>query len=101
DQARQPTSGHPCCGGHGIQGAQVQASVQAFCHGDLGVSQPVQDDSGAGVQTELERSAATSQRLRMALEAGPAVHRVLQTMVVARKSATDFEWAVVSSTAAE
>jgi hypothetical protein len=48
DQARQPTGGHPCGGGQGIQGGQIQAPVQTLRHGDLGITEPVQDDPGVG-----------------------------------------------------
>jgi hypothetical protein len=54
DQGRQPTGGYPGGGRSGIQGVDVQAAVKTLHNGDLGVTEPVQDDSGVGAHAELE-----------------------------------------------
>jgi len=48
DQGRQSTGGYPGGGRPGIQGVGVHAAVETLHHGDLGVAEPVQDDSGVG-----------------------------------------------------
>ena len=81
DQGRQPAGGDPAGGGHGIQGPDVQASVQTFHQSDLGVTEPIQDDPAVGAQTQLNRSGTAAQWLHVVLEAGSAVHRVPPAMV--------------------
>ena len=53
-QRRDPVGSNARVGGHGIHGLGVPAPVQAFRDGDLGVAESVQDDSGVGVQAQLE-----------------------------------------------
>jgi len=80
NQGRQTVGRHTCAGGHGIQGADIQASIQSLDDRDLCLAEPVQDDPGVGAQAQLNRPGSATQRLHVALETGSAAHGVPPVM---------------------
>jgi hypothetical protein len=54
DELSDPAGVNACGRGCGIQGPGIHAPVKTLRHGDLGLGEPVQDDSGVRAQAQLQ-----------------------------------------------